>query len=148
MNNKIKLTIIIVAAICVGVTIFTIINLNNFKDIDKEFEGKNIIYSIESTITINQKSSDLELKSTVYAITDDKKLYIYDVLSNENSIIKKRIKKIKNVSDNQLNMLYEYLSNAPEEIIIPDGYLVYYDGINKYIEKSTGDNIIKECKLK
>lgn len=148
MNKRI--VIITTIIVCIFILVILIVNkgLVLLKDVDKELEGKIIKYSIESTMVVNENSKELETKSTVYAITDENKLYVYDIISNESEIISKRMKLIKNLSADNVEKLLDNLKNAEEQNIIPDGYLVLYEGIYKYIDKDTGDKIIKDCKLK
>lgn len=148
MNKKI--IIISIILVCIFLVIFFIISKILFlgKNVDKELEGKIIKYSIESTIVINDKSDKLEMKSTVYAITEENKLYVYDIVSNEDEIVSKKMKAIKNLSGDNVDKLLNYLESAEEQTIIPEGYLVLYNDIYKYIDKDTGDKIIKDCKLK
>lgn len=148
MNKRI--VIITTIIVCIFILVILIVNkgLVLLKDVDKELEGKIIKYSIESTMVVNENSKELEMKSTVYAITDENKLYVYDIISNESEIISKRMKLIKNLSADNVEKLLDNLKNAEEQNIIPDGYLVLYEGIYKYIDKDTGDKIIKDCKLK
>lgn len=148
MNKKI--IIISTILVCIFLVMFFIISKILFlgKNVDKELEGKIIKYSIESTIVINDKSDKLEMKSTVYAITEENKLYVYDIVSNEDEIVSKKMKAIKNLSGDNVKKLLDNLKNAEEQNIIPDGYLVLYEDIYKYIDKDTGDKIIKDCKLK
>lgn len=148
MNKRI--VIITTIIVCIFILVILIVNkgLVLLKDVDKELEGKIIKYSIESTMVVNENSKELEMKSTVYAITDENKLYVYDIISNESEIISKRMKFIKNLSADNVEKLLDNLKNAEEQNIIPDGYLVLYEGIYKYIDKDTGDKIIKDCKLK
>lgn len=148
MNKRI--VIITTIIVCIFILVILIVNkgLVLLKDVDKELEGKIIKYSIESTMVVNENSKELEMKSTVYAITDENKLYVYDIISNESEIISKRMKFIKNLSAYNVEKLLDNLKNAEEQNIIPDGYLVLYEGIYKYIDKDTGDKIIKDCKLK
>lgn len=148
MNKRI--VIITTIIVCIFILVILIVNkgLVLLKDVDKELEGKIIKYSIESTMVVNENSKELEMKSTVYAITDENKLYVYDIISNESEIISKRMKLIKNLSADNVEKLLDNLKNAEEQNIIPEGYLVLYEGIYKYIDKDTGDKIIKDCKLK
>lgn len=147
MNKRI--VIITTFIVCIFILVI-IVNkaLVLLKDVDKELKGKIIKYSIESTMVVNENSKELEMKSTVYAITDENELYVYDIISNENEIISKKMKYIKNLSVDNVEKLLDNLKNAEEQNIIPDGYLVLYEGIYKYIDKDTGDKIIKDCKLK
>ena len=146
--NK-KRIIISVILVCVVVLLFFIICKLAvlWKNVDKELDGKVIKYSIESTMSLNEKSRDFEMKSRVYAITEENKLYVYDIISNGEEVIAKKMKVIKNLSGENVEKLLQYLE-AEEQTIIPDGYLVSYDGKFKYIDKDTGDSIIKDCKLK
>lgn len=148
MNKRI--VIITTFIVCILILVIIVVNkaLVLLKDVDKELKGKIIKYSIESTMVVNGNSKELEMKSTVYAITDENELYVYDIISNENEIISKKMKYIKNLSVDNVEKLLDNLKNAEEQNIIPDGYLVLYEGIYKYIDKDTGDKIIKDCKLK
>ncbi len=148
MKNKSKIIIVCILIFCVILSIIVSKVIFMLKDVDNELEGRTIKYEIQSTMTINTKASNLEMKSTVYSITDDRNVYVYDVIYNEKEIIGKKLKKVKRLSESQVNKLYSYLKDAEGEIIAPEGYLVSYDGENKYINKDTGDKIIKECKLK
>lgn len=147
---KKKTIIILIAALCLCIAMFFIISKILFlgKNVEKELEGKVIKYSIESTMTLNEKSDEFEMKSRVYAITEENKVYVYDIISNGEQIIAKKMKAIKNISVDNVKKLIQYLENAEEQTIIPDGYLVSYDDKFKYIDKDTGDKVIKDCKLK
>lgn len=147
---KKKTIIISITALCLCIAMFFIISKILFlgKNVEKELEGKVIKYSIESTMTLNEKSDEFEMKSRVYAITEENKVYVYDIISNGEQIIAKKMKAIKNISVDNVKKLIQYLENAEEQTIIPDGYLVSYDDKFKYIDKDTGDKIIKDCKLK
>lgn len=148
MNKRIVITTTFI--VCILILVIIVVNkaLVLLKDVDKELKGKIIKYSIESTMVVNENSKELEMKSTVYAITDENELYVYDIISNENEIISKKMKYIKNLSVDNVEKLLDNLKNAEEQNIIPDGYLVLYEDIYKYIDKDTGDKIIKDCKLK
>lgn len=147
---KKKIIIISITALCLCIAMFFIISKILFlgKNVEKELEGKVIKYSIESTMTLNEKSDEFEMKSRVYAITEENKVYVYDIISNGEQIIAKKMKDIKNISVDNVKKLIQYLENAEEQTIIPDGYLVSYDDKFKYIDKDTGDKVIKDCKLK
>lgn len=148
MNKRIVITTTFI--VCILILVIIVVNkaLVLLKDVDKELKGKIIKYSIESTMVVNENSKEFEMKSTVYVITDENELYVYDIISNENEIISKKMKYIKNLSVDNVEKLLDNLKNAEEQNIIPDGYLVSYEGIYKYIDKDTGDKIIKDCKLK
>lgn len=150
IRMKKKTIIISITALCLCIAMFFIISKILFlgKNVEKELEGKVIKYSIESTMTLNEKSDEFEMKSRVYAITEENKVYVYDIISNGEQIIAKKMKAIKNISVDNVKKLIQYLENAEEQTIIPDGYLVSYDDKFKYIDKDTGDKIIKDCKLK
>lgn len=148
MKKKIKL-IIIPAVLVILVSLIVIINkliiLN--KNVEMELKDKEIKYTIESTLVLEDSSSELLMKSTVYAVTAENELYIYDIVFEGENVADKKMKKIKSLSVEKVEKLHELLKNAEEEVIIPEGYVVFYDDINKYIDKSIGDDIIKECDL-